>query len=149
MAARLVVRASRGFDGERSLAGGAAVFVVDGRITDVGRIAGPLPDGWPVADFPDATLLPGLIDMHVHLCGDGGPSALERLPGFGDDQLAAVIDDGLRRHLAAGVTTVRDLGDRRWAVLERRMMPGPGAPDDRGVRAADHQRARSLLAHGW
>jgi hypothetical protein len=32
----------------------------------------------------------------------------------------AVIEQSLRRHLAAGVTTVRDLGDRRFAVLDWR-----------------------------
>jgi len=128
MTVRLVVRAVHGFDGERPWDGGAAVFVEDGRITGVETMAGPVPQGWPVADFPHATVLPGLIDMHVHLCGDGGPNALERLPRFGDDELAAVIDGGLHRQLAGGVTTVRDLGDRRWAVLEQRDKASPGLP---------------------
>ena len=70
MAARLIVRADHGFDGERPLDGAVAVFVEDGRITGVGTATGPPPEGWPVADFPGATVLPGLIDMHVHLCGD-------------------------------------------------------------------------------
>jgi cytosine/adenosine deaminase-related metal-dependent hydrolase len=34
--------------------------------------------------------------------------------------MMAVIEQSLRRHLAAGVTTVRDLGDRRFAVLDWR-----------------------------
>jgi hypothetical protein len=34
--------------------------------------------------------------------------------------MAAVIEQSLRRRLAAGVTTVRDLGDRRFAVLDWR-----------------------------
>jgi imidazolonepropionase-like amidohydrolase len=121
------------------------VFVEDGRITDVTTGPEPPPDGWPMADFPNATLLPGLIDMHVHLCGDGGPNALERLPGFADDQLAAVIDDGLRRHLAAGVTTVRDLGDRRWAVLERRDAATPGLP----TILASGPPITSVRGHCW
>jgi hypothetical protein len=37
-----------------------------------------------------------------------------------DDELDAVITEGLRRQLAAGVTTVRDLGDLRYAVVNRR-----------------------------
>ena len=145
MAARLIVRADHGFEGERPLDGAVAVFVEDGRITGVGAGREPPPEGWPVADFPGATVLPGLIDMHVHLCGDGGPNALERLPGFGDDQLAAVIDDGLRRHLAAGVTTVRDLGDRRWAVLERRDAARPGHP----TIVASGPPITSVRGHCW
>jgi hypothetical protein len=31
-------------------------------------------------DFPQATLLTGLIDMHVQLCEDSGLGALKRLP---------------------------------------------------------------------
>jgi hypothetical protein len=43
------------------------------------------------------------------------------LPGLGDDELDAVITEGLWRQLAAGVvTTVRDLGDLRYAVVNRR-----------------------------
>jgi imidazolonepropionase-like amidohydrolase len=73
-----------------------------------------------VTHVPDATLLPGLIDAHVHLCGDGGPRALDQLPELGQADLDAVIDDALARHLRAGVTTVRDLGDVEWAVVDRR-----------------------------
>ena len=128
MAESLVVRAPRGFDGERALPDGVSVLVDGGRVVGVEPMDAPLPDGWPVADFPDATILPGLIDAHVHLCGDAGPGALERLPAFDDEHLAGVIDDALRRHLAAGVTTVRDLGDRRWAVLDRRDAGTAGLP---------------------
>ncbi|MGH3605403.1 MAG: amidohydrolase family protein, partial [Pseudonocardiaceae bacterium] len=80
----------------------------------------PLPDGCDVVDFPDATLLPGLIDTHVHLCGDGGHGALDRLPTFSAEEMTAVIEGSLRAHLASGVTTVRDLGDRSWAVIDWR-----------------------------
>jgi hypothetical protein len=45
------------------------------------------------------------------------------------DDLAEVIDAALRRHLAAGVTTMRDLGDRQWSVLERRDRPNDGTAD--------------------
>jgi imidazolonepropionase-like amidohydrolase len=142
---RLVVRARRAFDGERPRVGGAAVLVADGRIVGVQPAAAPLPDGWPVAEFADATILPGLIDTHVHLCGDSEPGALERLPGFDDDHLTAVIDESLRRHLAAGVTTVRDLGDRRWAVLERRDAGTPGLP----TILASGPPITSVRGHCW
>jgi hypothetical protein len=46
--------------------------------------------------------------------------ALDRVPGLGDEELDAVITEELQRQLAAGVTTVRDLGDLRYAVVNRR-----------------------------
>jgi imidazolonepropionase-like amidohydrolase len=108
------------FDGERNLPGAATVLIEGSRIVGVQPSGMPLPHGCEVVDFPDATLLPGLIDTHVHLCGDGGHGALDRLPTFSDEEMTAVIEDSLRAHLASGVTTVRDLGDRSWAVIDWR-----------------------------
>jgi len=112
-------RAARAFDGEHVLRDGALVLVADGRILGVEPGGAPAPDGCPVTDLPGATLLPGLIDAHVHLCGDDGPRALDQLPELGDDELDAIIAVSLRKQLAAGVTAVRDLGDARWAVVDR------------------------------
>ena len=72
------------------------------------------------------TLLPGLVDAHVHLCGDGREGALDRLESYDDAELSVVIEEALRRSLAAGVTTVRDLGDRRFAVVAWRDAGKPG-----------------------
>ncbi|MDP9241040.1 MAG: amidohydrolase family protein [Actinomycetota bacterium] len=131
MTERVAVRAGRAFDGREHVPGGLTVLVEGVRIVGVQPAGHEIPDGWPLQDLPTATLLTGLIDAHVHLCGDSADGALdERLPGFDDETLAAVITEALRQHLAAGVTTVRDLGDRRWAVLERRdrAVAGDGWP---------------------
>ncbi|MFF0314185.1 amidohydrolase family protein [Micromonospora sp. NPDC005252] len=119
------VRAARMFDGERLVDGGVLVLLDDCRITDVHRGWAQAPEDWPVREHPDGTLLPGLIDAHVHLCADAGPDALGRLAERPETDLDAVVEASLGAHLAAGVTTVRDLGDRRGAVLRWR---------DRGVR---------------
>lgn len=116
-------RADAAFDGERGLPGGALVFVDGGTIVGVEPAAAPVPDGCPVTQVPGATLLPGLIDAHVHLCGNGGPDALDRIPSLSTTELDAVIDASVRTQLAAGVTSVRDLGDHQFAVVSRKL-PG-------------------------
>jgi imidazolonepropionase-like amidohydrolase len=68
----------------------------------------------------EGTLLPGLIDAHVHLVADSGVSALDRVAGYSAAEIENVISRALRDQLLAGVTTVRDLGDRRFCVLDRR-----------------------------
>ncbi|RDI23815.1 amidohydrolase family protein [Lentzea flaviverrucosa] len=115
----LALRAGRAFDGERSVPGPVTVLVEDGKITAVeqGR---PDVTGAEVVDLGTATVLPGLIDTHVHLCADSENGALDRLPDFTSEHLDAVIRDSLDRQLRAGVTTVRDLGDRQWSVLDQR-----------------------------
>jgi imidazolonepropionase-like amidohydrolase len=123
----LAIRARQVFDGERLLAEGSVVLVDEGRIAGVQPGETSMPPEFDVAEFPQATLLPGLIDAHVHLCADSGVGALDRLPDFSDEEMTAVIENGLGAQLAAGVTTVRDLGDRRWAVIEWRDRNGRDA----------------------
>ncbi len=117
---RLAIRAGRAFDGRAVIRGGALVLCADGQIVGIEPAGSAPPDGWPVADFPGGTVLPGMIDCHVHLCGDSRHGALDRLAAYGDDELSEVIEAALRAQLAAGVTAVRDLGDRGGAVLDRR-----------------------------
>jgi len=69
--------------------------------------------GAKVIDLPDGTLLPGLIDCHVHLTYNPGG---DFLPG----ERAIDLKIRLRSCLAAGVTTVRSLGDEPESVLPLR-----------------------------
>ena len=116
----LAIRANHAFDGEDFRAGGATVLLEDGRIIGVEPVGYEPPSGCQLLDYGDATVLPGLIDTHVHLVGDSSVMALERAAGYSSEEIDAVVVESLRRHLAAGVTTVRDLGDRQFSVVERR-----------------------------
>ncbi len=116
----LGIKAGQVFDGNASLATGSVVLVEGSRIAGVQPPDAPLPDGCDLADFPGTTVLPGLIDTHVHLCCDSGNGALDRIARFTDAELVAVIETALVEQLAIGVTTVRDLGDSRWAVIDWR-----------------------------
>jgi imidazolonepropionase-like amidohydrolase len=70
--------------------------------------AAPPRDGRPVEDLAGFTLLPGLIDAHVHLSFEPG----EALVSGQRDPVLNTFDvaERMRRTLLSGVTTVRDLG---------------------------------------
>jgi len=121
---RYVVRARHAFDGSQFMAGGAQVLVDGGLIVAVEPLHGPYPGGWPVIDLPGGTVLPGLIDTHVHLVGDGEPDALALDAGRSGAEREQVIRRSLQEQLKRGVTTVRDLGDTEWAVLDREAQDG-------------------------
>jgi imidazolonepropionase-like amidohydrolase len=116
----LVLRAPRLLDGTGTPAvTDAALLVEGGRIAYAGPAAG-LPEGagrLPSLEFPGATLLPGLVDAHVHLVASGDPDLAAGLPKTEAERtLAAVVN--ARRNLDRGVTLVRDLGaPRAEAVL--------------------------------
>jgi len=117
------IRATSVFDGSAFGTEGATVIVEGGHIAAVEAPSFALPVECPVLDHP-GTLLPGLIDTHTHLVGDSALGALDRVAGYSDDELETVVRSSLAAQLAAGVTTVRDLGDRRFNVVDRVAQPG-------------------------
>lgn len=120
-------RADVAFDGERQLPGGLLVLVDGDRIVGVESGSAAAPVDCPVTYVPGGTLLPGLIDAHVHLCADSGVRALDQLPELSDVDRDHIISRSLTAHLQSGVTAVRDLGDIDYAVVDRRDT-GPGQP---------------------
>ena len=134
----IAIQCSRLFDGETFSAGAATVLIEENMIVAVESGFPTLGEEWEVVRHSDATVLPGLIDTHVHLVGDSRPGALDRVPGLSDDEIDRVISEGLKRQLAAGVTTVRDLGDRRYAVVDRRdrQRAGNGATTEPTILAS-------------
>jgi imidazolonepropionase-like amidohydrolase len=121
------LRAAVAFDGEQFLDGGATVLVEDERIAGVESVGHELPDDCPVSEYA-GTLLPGLFDCHVHLVADATIGGLERAATYDEAALDAVIAQSLRQQAAAGVTTVRDLGDIGFRTLHHRDHPVDGLP---------------------
>ncbi|GGN40352.1 amidohydrolase [Streptomyces kronopolitis] len=86
---------------------------------------------------PGATVLPGLIDCHVHLAFDAGPDPVGAVARAAPDALAAAMADRAAQFLDAGVTTVRDLGDRdALALALREAIASGAAPGPRVLAAA-------------
>lgn len=99
--------------------GNSTIVVRDGRVVEV-RPGFATPEaGATVVDLKDRFVLPGLIDLHVHLYSDGDPLK-QRLDALTRDDADALIMAAVkgRRNLMAGFTTIRDLGG-----------------DERGIRA--------------
>lgn len=76
------------------------------------------PDGYEIVDLSDATVLPGLIDCHVHITLgiDDGPLLKQLVVNTGYDQVLNGANYA-RKTLYAGFTSVRDMGGYTPAVV--------------------------------
>ena len=116
----LAIRAGSLFDGERAL-GPGTVLIRAGQIAGIDTSGAALPADSVVHDFGDGvTVMPGLIDCHVHLSLDASPKAMANVAAEDDDALLRRMAGAATKALHAGITTVRDLGDRRYLSLELR-----------------------------
>jgi imidazolonepropionase-like amidohydrolase len=108
------------------------LVVRDGRIAEVKRQGETIaiPQGAKTIALDGMTLLPGLIDMHVHLESDptyGGYNVLK----FNDRFWSALSVVHAQRTLAAGFTTVRNVGGDDWndvglrEAIDEGKVPGP------------------------
>lgn len=131
----LMIRAGLLFDGSNGATQpDQAVWITDGRIWAVGPAAAirqQAPPDSQVIDLGDACLAPGLIDSHTHLslAGDGRPYAA--MVSESDEMMALIGAMNLRKHLAAGITTIREHGARNKVGfvlkegVQRGYIPGP------------------------
>ncbi|MEV4864573.1 amidohydrolase family protein [Streptomyces ossamyceticus] len=112
-------------EGDSITAVGPRAKIAEGAGSDVTHLA-----------FPEGTLVPGLIDAHVHLAFDGGADPVATLQESSDESLLQDMRRRAAQFLRSGVTTVRDLGDRGGLALRLdKQIAGGGTPGPRIVSA--------------
>ena len=126
----ILVRAGNLIDGT----GGPAredmgILIADGRIADVFPWGRPVPGVDDVVDARQSTVLPGLIDVHVHPCMNPEPDAGAVHEPMGIQAVRGVHN--MRAMLMGGITTIRTLGTA-WELdfnlrdaIGRGWIPGP------------------------
>ncbi|WP_374763761.1 metal-dependent hydrolase family protein [Yunchengibacter salinarum] len=82
-------------------------------------------------DLSDRFVMPGLMDMHVHLQGELGPDRDKRIVHMSPEDVAMESALFARRTLMAGFTTVRDVGNDPASIhalrkaVDKGWVPGP------------------------
>jgi imidazolonepropionase-like amidohydrolase len=106
--APITIKAARVLDGRGQSVANGIVTVQGGKIVYVGP---EIPGRGPVTyDLGDATALPGMVDVHVHLNWYFGPSGRYQEPGLLAGWAPDAILANARATLLAGFTTVQSLG---------------------------------------
>jgi len=118
---------ARLFDGtDTSPRDGAAVLVDAGRIARVGSSGDAVPEGALVIDLEGRTLMPGIVNAHIHAIGQT-PQTKSGAQPILDGVPAVFLASQLRESLRMGITTVRDMGTFGDQVLEVRQAMRYGA----------------------
>ncbi len=109
----------------------ATVVVEDGRVRSIDAAAGPVPPGAAELDLGGRTLIPGLVDAHVHVNAFDMPGVRKGQQAVAPEVGHHLIAQGLRRMLRMGITTARDVGGFGDGLLHARqairlgVIPGP------------------------
>ncbi len=148
---RTTIRADRLIDGAGAMMRDAALVIEDERI--LGCFTGEAPaasEGQPTTElaFPGCTILPGMIDTHVHLNLPGDGLSLEDAVREDDGVLVAISMANAVRALRAGITTVRDVGGARNTVFNVRRALSLGYGDGPRVLACG-QPITITGGHTW
>lgn len=106
-------------DADSPVRGPSTVIVTDGRIVSIedGFVGGP--EGAKMVHLADKTLVPGLIDLHVHLTGDPGGDFWKE--AVEPDEWGVVVGaKNAEKTLRAGFTTVREAGSAQETAYSLR-----------------------------
>jgi len=118
-----LIRGARIFVGDGSVIENGALLVRNGKIAALYPGEGPDPRSVH-ADLIEAagkTILPGLIDVHVHLSAPGGLYS-----DMSNYDVQGAMQRALAAYLYSGVTTVRSVGDPLDAILKTRSLVNRG-----------------------
>ncbi len=119
-----LIRAARLIDGTGAPPLERAAILLDGdKITALGtEEAVHAPEGADAQEFDygEKTIMPGLVDCHVHLNGMGDGRAGDELATLPDEVLTLQAARNARAHLYSGVTTLRDCGGKNRTTFRLR-----------------------------
>jgi imidazolonepropionase-like amidohydrolase len=128
----VAIRSVRVIDGTGRTIERATVLVRGATITAVGSDQDlSIPRGATKIDGRGLTLLPGLIDCHVHLCLGAEPDVVEAIAKEPPALTLLKSSQAARQTLEAGFTTVRDVGSRDHSIftlqraIDTGLVPGP------------------------
>jgi imidazolonepropionase-like amidohydrolase/ABC-type multidrug transport system permease subunit len=118
-----LIRGARIFVGNGKVIESGAILIRDGKIAEVYEGEGPDPKTVKATliEAQGKTVLPGLIDVHVHLGAPGG-----HLADMMNYQAEPVMERHLAAYLYSGVTAVRSVGDPLGSVLKVRGVMNSG-----------------------
>ncbi len=105
------------FDGEGELPEETAVLIENDRIVEVAHQENFSGFTGKTIDTKGATLMPGLIDCHVHLCYKGSADPSAELNKLSPGAITLTALKNVRRSLKNGITSLRDCGGREYLEL--------------------------------
>jgi imidazolonepropionase-like amidohydrolase len=154
-AQEIVLRAGTLIDGKGGVSGPATVIVENGRIKSAGQAS----DARVSYDLSRLTLLPGLIDTHVHINTHFDKSGRATSDGEAPEDSVLYEAENAYAMLLNGFTTTQSLGSRldlpMRAAIARGVLPGPRlltsiAPVDESTGTPDQIRqfVRRIVAEG-
>ena len=145
---RTVYRNVRVWDGVADGYVDADVLAIeDGRITAVGEAAAA--PGEDMRDLSGLTVLPGLIDAHVHMTLDPSLKTPDAQLAVPDETVVRDMDVRAEAMVRAGITTARDLGGGKWLELALRDRIAAGRPGPRLLCAGQPVTSIEGHCHFW
>lgn len=127
-----LIKGSKLLDGKGAALNNAAVLVEEGRIVAVGsQYELALQPGVDIIDGIGKTIMPGLVDAHVHLVNTGETFSARDARTTTDEEMMILAVKNAQLAIKSGITSVRDLGGKGFLTvsvrdaIDRGVIPGP------------------------